>query len=179
MNVQPPDTNRSETQGESGVSAIFSNSTRLELVVVAAVLLVLMLYSRPPRSGNAGVRPESTEMATPTSSSRQASSSAVAEAVEATMQAGAETTRPDEMPAADVRPRTRRVGIVDARNSGNPKYKDLMYGEVSVRHVWNGGKFVWQKVCIVDEGNGVTSVWSFDQQNDATVTEREVPITTP
>jgi len=76
----------------------------------------------------------------------------------------------------DVQPRAKRIGIVDARNCGNPKYKDLMYGEVTVRWVWNGGKFVPQKVCIVDEGNGVTSIWSFDQQNGVTVTERQEPI---
>ncbi len=92
---------------------------------------------------------------------------------------GNETVRPDEMPPMDMQPRTKRIGIVDARNSGNPKYKDLLYGEVTVRSVWNGGKFVWQKVCIVDEGNGVTSIWSFDQQNGVTITEREEPITAP
>lgn len=95
------------------------------------------------------------------------------------MRGGTETAAPDGMPPADLQPRTKRVGIVDARNSGNPKYKDLLYGEVTVRWVWNGGKFVPQKVCIVDEGNGVTSVWSFDQQNNVTITEREEPIAAP
>ncbi len=144
---------------------MLSNSTRLELVVVAAVLLVLMLYSKPPRSGNAEVN-------------RQPAP-AVADAVQAAVRASAEADGLDEMPPVDVQPRTKRVGIVDARNSGNPKYKDLMYGEVTVRWVWNGGKFVPQKVCIVDEGNGVTSIWSFDQQNGVTVTERQEPVDTP
>ncbi len=95
------------------------------------------------------------------------------------MRGRAGTAAPDAMPPMDMPARTKRVGIVDARNSGNPKYKDLLYGEVTVRSVWNGGKFVWQKVCIVDEGDGVTSIWSFDQQNGVTITEREVPINTP
>ncbi len=95
------------------------------------------------------------------------------------MQRNTETAAPDEMPTVDMQPRTKRVGIVDARNCGNPKYKDLLYGEVTVRWVWNGGKFVPKKVCVVDEGNGVTSVWSFDQKNGVTITEREEPIGTP
>lgn len=168
MKTQAPKTDQSTGQGESRISAMLSNSTRLELVVVAAVLLVLMLYSKPPRSGNAEVTTGNAEMPAP----------AIADAVQAAMRASAEAAGLDEMPPVDVQPRTKRVGIVDARNCGNPKYKDLMYGEVTVRWVWNGGKFVPQKVCVVDEGNGVTSVWSFDQQNGVTVTERQEPVDT-
>ena len=146
-----------------------ANSTRLELVIVAAVLLVLLFSNRTPRSGNAEVRARSTEMSSQMPSMPH----------ESAMQGNGVTARPDEMSPMDMQPRTKRVGIVDARNSGNPKYKDLLYGEVTVRSVWNGGKFVWQKVCVVDEGNGVTSIWSFDQQNGVTITEREEPIGTP
>jgi len=155
---------------------MLSNSTRLELVIVAAMLLVLMLYSKPPRSGNAEVRTPSAEMPAQMSSSRQEPAPIVADAAGASTQGSDGAAGLDGMPPVDVQPRAKRIGIVDARNCGNPKYKDLMYGEVTVRWVWNGGKFVPQKVCIVDEGNGVTSIWSFDQQNGVTVTERQEPI---
>jgi len=157
---------------------MLANSTRLELLVVAAVLLVLMLYSKPPRSGNAEVNTRNVEMPAPMPSSRQ-EPTPVPDTAETSMRAGTEAAGLDEMPPVDMQPRTKRVGIVDARNSGNPKYKDLMYGEVTVRWVWNGGKFVPQKVCIVDEGSGVTSVWSFDQQNGVRITERQEPVDTP
>ena len=60
-----------------------------------------------------------------------------------------------------------RVGAVDARGLD----KDVMYGEVTVRWVWNGTRFVPRKVCVVKEPNGVTSVWSFDQQGQAVLSE--------
>ena len=174
MRAQVPQTNQSVKKAASVVPAILANSTRLELVIVAAALLVLMLSSKPPRSGNAEVRTPSAEIPARMSISRQESAP-----MTSTSMQGNETIRSDDMPPMDMKPRMKRVGIVDARNCGNPKYKDLLYGEVTVRSVWNGGKFVWQKVCIVDEGNGVTSVWSFDQQNGITITEREEPITAP
>ena len=149
---------------------MLANSTRLELVIVAAMLLVLMLCSRPPRSGNAEVRPNRAEIPAQVPSSLGESAALVPATPE---------TAADEMPPVDVQPRVKRVGIVDARNCGNPKYKDLLYGEVTVRWVWNGQKFVPNKVCVVDVGNGTTSVWSFDQQNGVTITERQEPIDTP
>ncbi len=147
----------------------FSNSTRLELVVVGAVLLVLMLCGRPPRSGNAEVAGGRADPPTP--SWRQESASAVLPVANPSMEGGAS----EEM-LPDVQPRFKRVGIVDARNSGNPKYRDLLYGEVTVRWIWNGQKMVPKKVCVVDEGNGVTSVWCFDQQEGVTITERLEPV---
>jgi hypothetical protein len=175
MRAQTSKTNRSAKLSESGLSMMRANSTRLELIIVAAVLLVLLLSNRTPRSGNADVRTRNTEMSAQMPSMQQES----APVTPAAMQSNVETARPDAMPPVDVQPRIKRVGIVDARNSGNPKYRDLMYGEVTVRWVWNGGKFVPQKVCIVDEGNGVTSVWSFDQKNGVTITERQEPVDTP
>jgi hypothetical protein len=175
MRAQASKTNRKMKQVGSGVSAMLANSTRLELVIVAAMLLVLMLCNRSPRSGNAEVLTGREEVPSPVEKSTRP----VSAVTEARMQSDAETVAPDELPPIDMKPRVKRVGIVDARNSGNPKYKDLMYGEVTVRSIWNGGRFVWKKVCVVDEGNGVTSVWSFDQQDGVTITEREEPVTTP
>jgi len=152
-----------------------ANSTRLELVIVAAALLVLLFCSRPPRSGNADVR---TQMPAQMPPFQEGSVPVMPEDMESSMQGGFGTVA-DEMSPVDVRPRTKRVGIVDARNSGNPKYKDLLYGEITVRWIWNGVKFIPQKVCIVDEGNGVTSTWSFDQKNGITITERQEPIEAP
>ena len=176
MRAQASKTNHNVKQVGTGAYAVFSNSTRLELVIVAAVLLVLMLCSRPPRSGNAEVPAGRAHMPTPTPSWRQESSPAVPPVVDASMQDSAGTARSEEMPPVDVQPRFKRVGIVDARNCGNPKYTDLLYGEVTVRWIWNGQKMVPKKVCVVDEGNGVTSVWCFDQQEGITITERLEPI---
>jgi len=160
---------------ESGVSVMRANSTRLELVIVTAALLVLLFSSRPPRSGNADVRTQTAETAVQMPPFQEGSVPVMPETMESSMQ-GSFGTAADEMPPMDVRPRTKRVGIVDARNTGNPKYKDLMYGEITVRWIWNGVKFIPQKVCIVDEGNGVTSTWSFDQKSGVTITERQEPI---
>ena len=175
MTAEESKTNRSVKLGESGLSMMRANSTRLELLIVTAVLLVLLFSNRTPRSGNAEVGVPNAEMPAQTSSMQQESTPVAP----ASMQSSNGTARPDEMPPVDVQPRAKRIGIVDARNSGNPKYRDLMYGEVTVRWVWNGGKFVPQKVCVVDEGNGVTSIWSFDQKNGVTITERQEPINTP
>ena len=169
MNAQTSKTNQGVRPAESGIAAILANSTRLELVVVAAVLLVLMLSNRAPRSGNAGVRPGEAE--TPSSVGQSVSPVAIQ---------GDDTGAPaEEMPPVEMQPQTKRMAIVDARSTGNPKYKDLMYGEITVRWIWNGGKFVPQKVCVVDEGNGTTSVWSFDQQNGVTITEKQEVTDTP
>ena len=152
-----------------------ANSTRLELIIVAAVLLVLLFSNRTPRSGNAEVHTQGTEMPAQMPSTPQESVPTAG----ALVQSNGESPRVDEMPPVDVQPRVKRVGIVDARSTGNPKYKDLMYGEVTVRWVWNGGKFVPEKVCVVDEGNGVTSIWSFDQGNGVTITEHQESVDTP
>jgi hypothetical protein len=68
-----------------------------------------------------------------------------------------------EAPLAPIQPKIRRIGVVDARNCPGLNYKEVMYGEVTVRWVWDGQRLVPRKVCVVQEGNGVTSVWDFDQ----------------
>ncbi|HPY52342.1 MAG TPA: hypothetical protein PLO68_20920, partial [Sedimentisphaerales bacterium] len=64
-----------------------------------------------------------------------------------------------------------RIGAVDARNIGQSSYNNVMYGDVTVRWVWNGSKFVPQRVCVVKEKDGVSSVWSLDQPGNAVVSE--------
>ena len=154
---------------------MFSNSTRLELVIVAAMLLVLMLCSRPPRSGNAEIPTDRAGLPTATPSWQQESDLAGPRVTDASVQNSGGTARSVEM-LPDLQPRFKRIGVVDARNSGNPKYRDLLYGEVTVRWIWNGQRMVPKKVCVVDEGNGVTSVWCFDQQEGVTITERLEPV---
>jgi len=63
------------------------------------------------------------------------------------------------------------MGVVDARNCGRLKYKDVLYGEVTVRWVWDGQKLVPRKVVEVKEKNGVTSIWSFDEHEDIVLSE--------
>lgn len=62
------------------------------------------------------------------------------------------------------------AAIVDARHCIELNYHRLMRGRVSYRQIWNGHGFVTQKVCLVDEGNGISSVWSFEQ-GSALITE--------
>ncbi|MBN1508543.1 MAG: hypothetical protein JW955_16965 [Sedimentisphaerales bacterium] len=175
MKAQTSKTKRKAKPADSGIATILANSTRLELVIVAAVLLVLMLSNRAPRSGNAEVRGDGAQI--PASAGR---STPIDQAdMGISMQGVDATPLADQMLPVETQPPTKRIAIVDARNTGNPKYKDLMYGEITVRWVWNGGKFVPQKVCVVDEGNGASSVWSFDQQNGVTVTEKQGATDTP
>lgn len=69
------------------------------------------------------------------------------------------------------------MGMVDARNCGRLNYTDVLYGEVTVRRVWDGQKFVLRKVIEVKEKNGVTSIWSFDEDKD--VVPSEIPQKAP
>jgi hypothetical protein len=139
---------------------------RLELAIVAAGLLILLFASKPPRSGNAEIPIGNAEMIVRTRSSQND----VAEAVVST---GTETQDLDQMLPADPPPRAKRIGVVDARKSGNPKYTHILYGEIAVRWVWDGQKSVPKKVCIVDEGNGVTSVWTFDDPDENVIVSEQ------
>ena len=160
---------------------MFSQTTRLELVIVAAVLLVLF-WTRAPRSGNAGVRIDGA----PTAQDVQPRSPASAP-VESTPVPPPAVTMPAvdaggsgaivEAPVAPIQPRIRRIGVVDARNCPGLGYKEVMYGEVTVRWVWDGQKLVPRKVCVVRESNGVTSVWDFDEHDpDVKMSEIQEPI---
>lgn len=66
---------------------------------------------------------------------------------------------------------TPTVGVVDARRCFGLNYLYVMHGAVSTRMVWNGQTFVPQKVCVVKEGEGVASIWSFEQRGRAILSE--------
>jgi hypothetical protein len=137
------------------------NMRRLELALVAAGLLVLLLTSKPPTSGNAEVRLGDAQATINAPAARNAALDPMV-STDPQAQGSTETRASEQVLPADLPPPPKRVGVVDARRTGNPKYKDIMYGEIGVRWVWDGQKSVPKKVCIVDEGNGVTSVWTFD-----------------
>ncbi len=169
-------------------------NTRLEWVVVGTVFLVLLLCRQPPKSGNAGVRvdlgrtPEAGQSPTVENTARQGSadlplqttrppsdatfgnpSASQSRAVEQRP----DLTRPDNPrreSAVSAQPRPKRMAVVDARRCDGLTYKDLMYGEITVRWVWNGGRLVPEKVCQVTEPSGVVTTWSFDNP-DVIITE--------
>jgi len=174
------------------MSIMFSQTTRLELTIVAAALLVLLLCRQPPKSGNAYVPTNAeTAMQELTPGAQDASGSPVSDPLSET---GKQRTL--DLPTSTVAPSSsgatsdngdtesaapsqsgKRMGMVDARNCGRLKYKDVMYGEVTVRWIWDGQKLVPHKVLEVKEKNGVTSIWSFDEQTD--VVRSEIPQKTP
>ena len=166
---------------------MFSQTTRLELIIVAAALLVLLFCSRPPRSGNAETRPDATSPAEelrdteatpqqedliPSEPPQSAAAPLPAAEVQNFVPEG---IAPDNLATTleSPQPGRKRIGIVDARNCRKLNYEDVMVGEVTVRWVWDGNKLVPQKVCKVTEQNGVTSVWSFDGRDDIVLSEIE------
>ena len=160
---------------------MFERPTRLELVIIFAALLVLIFCSRPPTSGNADVRIDTAPafevsgpampQPDPDTDSTPSGSSSISGAD--THPAGPdsagseETSAPSNVPP----PQTKRIAMVDARNAGNLNYKDVMYGEVKVRWVWNGTKLVPRKVVEIKEPSGVVSVWSFDDHENILLSE--------
>jgi hypothetical protein len=151
---------------------MFSRTTRLEFAIVAAVLLIMVLYSRPPTSGNADTlapridlveETQFVEPELPPATVTSAAAPAPETHVAAPPDSGSGATKTQR--------RGRRVGVVDATGCQDLDYKDVMYGEVAVRWVWNGEKLVPQKVCIVEEGNGVRSVWGFDANDEIVLSE--------
>jgi hypothetical protein len=165
------------------MSIMFSQTTRLELIIVVAVLLVLFLCRQPPKPGTAGVRMDIGQSTNDEGQRAQDSPlasppAAVQPPVPAFQPPAAEppagTTTSDnttmDLPVPP-RPKMKRIGVVDARNCPGLNYKDLMYGEVTVRWVWDGQRFVPRKVIEVREANGAISTWDFAEQNGAILTE--------
>jgi hypothetical protein len=179
MRTQRLKTNQRVRHGDNGSYILFSNAKRLELGIVAAALLVLLLCSRPPRSGNADTLPDNLDLTTRMPSWPNEPQAAVATAPQDLVQNTPDMPSADSMPPAEMPPRTKRIGIVDARNCDKLNYRDVMYGDVSVRWVWDGQKLAPQKVCVVPESNSVSSVWSFSQHNDVTLSERQEEIANP
>jgi len=162
---------------------MWARATRIEFVIVSVAMLVLLLCSKPPRSGSAGVA-EFEDFDTPLASSTEQAPTEDDRDALAGDRTREETNSPepnesDERPAETLETLSEpvpegmdtRFATVDARNCNRLDYGDVMYGEVTVRWVWNGTKFVPHKVCVVREKNGVSSVWSFDQSQDAALSE--------
>jgi hypothetical protein len=172
------------------MSIMFSQTTRLELTIVAATLLVLLLCRQPPKSGNADVRtdaqPTMQELTPGTEDGAQETNGGPASdplpatgdqqatglpiATRAPSSSGPTSDNGGTASAVPPQPR-KRMAMVDARNCSRLKYKDVLYGEVTVRWVWNGKEFVPRKVIEVKEKNGVTSIWSFDEHKDIVLSE--------
>jgi len=161
--------------------------TRLELVIIAAVLVVLVFSNRPPQPGNAETRTDlDVSVGNPQTSAPQRQREPFASQVQPESQPPAVDSPAMQMPLgpkpADLTPepapqpqtRGKQYAMVDARKCDSLKYPNVMYGEVSVRWVWDGTRFVPRKVCEVRESNGVVSVWSFDDQHEG-VTITPVP----
>jgi hypothetical protein len=172
------------------MSIMSSQTTRLELTIVAAALLVLLLCRQPPKSGNADIRTDAqtamqelrpgTEDAAQEISGGPGSDPLSGTDDPPTQGLQTPTIGPSSShatsdnegvgTAAPSQPK-KRMGMVDARNCGRLNYKDVLYGEVTVRQVWDGQKFVFRKVIEVKEKNGVTSIWSFDEHKDVVPSE--------
>lgn len=145
--------------------------TRLELIIIAAALAVLVFSNRPPQPGSAEIR---TDIETPASNPQNRniqttleSPSIAADGTDAQASYDRGLANPTLEPIPQ--PRVKRYAMVDARKWNSQKYPNVMYGEVSVRWIWDGARFVPTKVCEVRENNGVVSVWSFDDQHEGVI----------
>jgi hypothetical protein len=151
-----------------------SLTTRLELIIIAAALLVLFLCRQPPKSGNAGVRVEIGRTAeTGQRANDEPTTASDAAASDQESVAMPDNTSPES--AVPPQPKTKQIAVVDARRCNGLKYKDLMYGEVTIQWVWEGGKRVPKKVCQVREPSGIISTWSFDNNDGIVISELPQP----
>jgi hypothetical protein len=143
---------------------------RIESAIVIAGLLVLMFYSKPPRSGTANVNPAES-MVPPLDESVEGLS---LESLPEPVEVQPVTTKPPatEQPANDASQRpSKRLARVDATNCPALGYTGVVYGEVTVQWTWTGHELAPTKVVVVDEGNGISSVWNFNDQNGVIITE--------
>jgi hypothetical protein len=152
--------------------------TRLELVIIVSALVVLVFSHQPPERGNADIRNDIGLTAETPSPIPQIQpdpiqpESTPAEVSEAQPPVAPVPDNPimESIPARQ----PKRLGMVDARNRDPIKYPNIMYGQITVRWIWNGTKFEARKVCEVKESDGVVTVWSFDDHHEG-VTISEVP----
>ncbi len=165
----------------------------LEIIAICLAIAALLLLRRPPRVGNAALSEVEENILQQEQVPKQWTISRV-EIQDETAQKEAEFSVVDvpkaefveETPAEkppkyidiiEKRQITERAdpastaGIVDARNCFGLNYDQVMRGAVSTRMVWNGRTFVSQKVCVVQEGEGVASIWSFEQTRKAVISE--------
>jgi hypothetical protein len=158
---------------------MWAQATRVEFIVVSVALLVLLLCSNPPKSGNADVgdigdlgpaSPNEQVLSSPDLSVADSEDTPALDMIDENEpnEVSLDVPLPDD---ATIRQQVPRVAAVDARSCDGLDYKNVMYGQVTVRWVWNGTQFVPQKVCIVEEEDGGSSVWSFDQQEKAVLSE--------
>jgi len=158
--------------------------TRLELVIIVSALVVLLLGNQPPEPGNANVRKDIGQATQATGMLQQTQLDPPSSDPIHTDDFDAQATAPEtpdntivkSVSQVQPQPKPKRFGMVDARacESLRLKYPHIMYGEVTVRWVWNGTKFEPHKVCEVKEDNGIVTVWSFDDRHEG-VYLSEVP----
>ena len=169
---------------------MLSQTTRLELTIVVAALLVLFLCRQPPKSGNADIRTDISR--TPEAGQSVDDGKQIAGDVAASdpqpeisslqplgpqlrlIHPSSNAVTPDNSSsesAAPPQPRMKRIAMVDATKCSGLNYKDLMYGEITVRWVWDGQRYVPEKVCQVREPSGAISTWSFDNHDGIVLTE--------
>ncbi|MEN6576242.1 MAG: hypothetical protein ABFD90_07855 [Phycisphaerales bacterium] len=156
--------------------------TRLELVIIISALVVLLLSNQPPERGNADIRKDIGQATdtpeTPLQVQPDPTQSGLIRADDFAAQAPV-SPMPDNLTVESIpqpQPQPKRFGMVDARacESLKLKYPHIMYGQITVRWIWNGTKLEPHKVCEVKEDNGIVTVWSFDDRHEG-VYISEVP----
>jgi hypothetical protein len=149
-----------------------ARATRLEFIIVLIALFGLLMCSSPPKSGNASVSGQTEADDTPDSAQTVLDLDSVDEDRDmpstSPVPEASSTDLAEEISVPQAAP---RMAVVDARGSDQLGYNEVMYGKVTVRWVWNGTKLVPEKVCVVQEDDGVSSVWSFDRQKEAVLSE--------
>ena len=161
------------TRTPIGIVTMWARATRLEFIIVSIALMVLLMCTKPPKSGNADVGSfqgaiSSAERVTPESDPDCTDVSEEERPVDVALESPLPAVGTDEAMVVQPAP---RIAAVDARDCNRLAYRDVMYGQVTVRWVWNGTKFAPHKVCVVEEEGGVSSVWSFDQQDEVSLSE--------
>jgi len=173
---------------------MFKQSTRLELVLLGAALLVLLLCRQPPKSGNAEVPVDPGWSAAPETMpvqdtpmpavsrpdladpGRRARDNAVSPASAPTRERQARrpassVVTSDNRATRPVGPSSHSLWMVDARRCRDLAYTDVMYGKLTVQWSWDGQRVVPRKVIEVTEADGSTSIWGFDERDDVILTE--------
>lgn len=152
--------------------------TRLEVVIIVSALVVLLLSNQPPEPGNADVRRDigqatDTLETLPLVQPEPAQPNPI-RADDFAAQAPVSPTTDNLTVKSIPQPQPKRLGMVDARACRALNYPNIMYGEITVRWVWNGTKLEPHKVCEVKGDNGIVTVWSFDDRQEG-VFVSEVP----
>ncbi len=155
-----------------GIGKMWARTTRLELLIVTIGLLVLLFCSKPPQSGSAHVYDRMPQESRPQFDQNDPSMPLPED--------DAEHGPLDAQDEESNRQQTDGTGGVDVRNTAPLPDDNALDGDVTVRWVWNGTRFAPQKVRIVKERDGVSSVWSLDPQDKTVLSEvAEGPGTPP